>query len=109
MAPKTGGTEEYIVRRPVRQTRVAFYPFVMDTWGALAADAHKVMQGLLKVALSDVVDWRRLQKEANMWQALLIAPMKVIARQLRLHGRVNDEDLVASATSSSHIPYRPHQ
>ena len=82
-----------------------FYPFVMDTWGGLAPDAHKVMQGILKVALADATSWRRRQKEANIWQSLLMAPMKVIAKQLRLHGRVADE-LVASATSSTHIPYR---
>ena len=65
----------------------------------------KVPQGLLKVALSDSVGWRRRQKEATIWQTLEMAPMKIIAKQLRIHTRVCDE-LVASAISSTHLPYR---
>ena len=81
-----------------------FFPFLMDTWGAIAPEGQKVMQGLLKVALSDSLGWRRRQKEANMWHTLTILPMKKIARQVRIHGRIGDE-LVASATRSSHVHY----
>ena len=65
-----------------------FMPFVVDTWGSMGNTARKVMQSLLRLALTDPEGKERRRKEASIWQRLLLPPMKIVARQLRIHDPV---------------------
>ena len=79
-----------------------FMPFVIDTWGSMSGTARKVMQGLLRLALTDPEG--KEKRSINLAEATN-PPMKIVARQLRIHDPVLLDAPRQQGGTQVHSPY----
>ena len=82
-----------------------FVPFLMDTWCGLAPKEKKFASRVVHLAVSDRLGWLRRQKEASIWQLLSMAPVRLLAKQLRLINLVIPDPVASAIGPITHLQY----